>query len=65
MRKNLLKSMVALAAFCLGSSTVSAKNWSINFLELGAKYADKTGVTISEAVTGNVGTCSIVDGTYC
>ena len=39
-------------------------NWDIDFAALGAKYADKTGVTISEAVDGtNVGTVSIVNGT--
>ncbi|MBR1415591.1 MAG: hypothetical protein IJ570_06985 [Prevotella sp.] len=60
MKKNLLKS--ALLAMLLMVSA-SSRAWTIDFLSLGAKYVDKTGVTISEAVASNVGTVSIVDGT--
>jgi hypothetical protein len=36
--------------------------WEIDFLALSEKYADKVGLTISEAVVDNVGTTSIVNG---
>ncbi|MDE5561355.1 MAG: hypothetical protein K2J00_06120 [Bacteroidaceae bacterium] len=42
---------------------VNPDEWELNFSALGEKYADKTGVTISEAVSANVGICSIVNGT--
>ena len=60
MRKILLN-LGIVAMLLMVSASVSA--WTIDFTALGAKYADKTGVTISAAVVSNVGTCSIVDGT--
>ena len=60
MRKNLLH--LSLIAVLLMVSA-HAWAWTIDFTALGAKYVDKTGVTISPAVVANVGTCSIVDGT--
>ncbi len=63
MYKNLLKFLLVVAILAAGGISVQAKNWKIDFTALGAKYVDKTGVTISEAVTANVGTCSIVNGT--
>ena len=41
---------------------VNPNEWEINFFALSQKYADKVGLTISAAVSDNVGTTSIVDG---
>lgn len=59
MRKILLN-LGVVAMLLMVSASVSA--WTIDFKALGAKYQDKTGVTISAAVTANVGTVSIVNG---
>lgn len=59
MKKNLLQ-LGVLALLLMVSASAGA--WTIDFKALGAKYQDKTGVTISEAVAANVGTVSIVNG---
>ena len=41
---------------------VNPNEWEIDFFALSQKYADKVGLTISAAVSDNVGTTSIVDG---
>ena len=41
---------------------VNLNEWEIDFFALSQKYADKVGLTISAAVSDNVGTTSIVDG---
>lgn len=41
---------------------VATNDWEYDFAALVAKYENKTAITISEAVSGNLGTCSIVNG---
>ena len=42
---------------------VNTDEWEIDFEAYAAKYADKTGTTISPEVADGMGTCSIVNGT--
>ena len=77
MKKNLLWVAAAIVSFglaftaCSVEDTPSAPNpggevnpneWEIDFFALSQKYADKVGLTVSAAVSDNVGTTSIVDG---
>ena len=72
MNMTLFKSLRMLAVTLLCSmftplyaadgETSNSGKWEIDFSALAQKYANWTGITISDAVYDNVGTCSIVDG---
>ena len=62
MKKHLLKSLL-VGVMTLAATGAWAEEWSIDFAAVGANYADKTSVTISESVATiggtAMGTCTV------